>query len=132
MTAARMIKNEFGLLKFSELPAVEIQARFNALFGSNTRPRAIPKSGLNEKYLGQPAYFDRLERVKFETDVEHDILIKELQEASVPSGAMHWNLKKAKDRIFIKCGGCSGKYDWVHFGELTLTGVGKVKASDLA
>lgn len=52
VTSARMIKPEFGLLKFSDLPALEVQARFNALHGSNTRPRCIPKSGLNDKYLG--------------------------------------------------------------------------------
>jgi len=131
VTSARMIKPEFGLLKFSELPALEVQARFNALHGSNTRPRCIPNSGLKEKYIGQPAYFDRLDRVRFESDLEHDILIKELEGVNVPPGALHWNLKKAKDRVFVKCNGCSGRYEWVQFGEITLTGVGKVKAIDL-
>jgi len=49
---------------------------------------------------------------------------------------LHWNSKKAKDRVFIKCADpqCSpdgGKYEWVHFGEITLSGFGKVKACDL-
>ena len=46
---------------------------------------------------------------------------------------MHWNKKKAKEKIFIKCNSsaCSGKYDWVSFSEITLSGIGKVKASDL-
>ena len=134
VTSARMIKNEFGILKFNELPALEIQARFNALHGSNTRPRAILKNGFEAKYIGQPVYFDRLDRVKFDNDFENEILIKELESAvDIPAGAMHWNKKKAKDKIFIKCSGsaCSGKYDWVSFSEITLSGIGKVKASDL-
>ena len=115
VTSAKMIKPEFGLLKFSELPALEVQARFNALYGSNTKPRAVPKAGFIEKLIGQPVYFDRLDRVKFDNDIENEILIKELESVEeVPPGALHWNMKRAKDRVFIKCNAtCSGKYDWV-------------------
>ena len=62
---------------------------------------------------------------------------RELEPAGlVPPGSLHWNLKKAKDRVFIKCAAppCTpdgGKYEWVQFGEITLSGFGKVKAADL-
>ena len=48
VTSARMIKNEFGLIKFSELAAIDVQSRFNALYGSNTRPRAMIKTGFKD------------------------------------------------------------------------------------
>ena len=34
-----MIPASFGNMKFSELDALEIETRFNALYGSNTPPR---------------------------------------------------------------------------------------------
>ena len=130
MTSARMIKNEFGLLKFSELAAIDVQSRFNALYGSNTRPRGMVKAGFKDTFLNTPAYFDQLNRVKFDQEFETEILIKELEQTTdIPAGSLHWNLKKANDRIFVKCAApCSGKYDWVWFTEITLTGVGKVSA----
>ncbi len=137
VTSAKMIKNEFGHIKFSELSASEIQSRFNALYGSNTKPRATIISGFKETFLNQPVYFDRLDRVKFESNLETDILIKELDPAgTIPPGSLHWNLKKQKDRIYVKCSSppCTpdgGKYEWVEFSEMTLSGFGKVKALDL-
>ena len=128
-----MIKNEFGLLKFGELAAIDIQSRFNALYGSNTRPRAMIKAGFKDTFMNTPAYFDQLNRVKFDQDFETEILIKELEQTTdIPAGSLHWNLKKASDRVFVKCAApCSGKYDWVSFTEITLTGAGKVSASNL-
>ena len=38
---APMIRDTFGHLKFSELTAERAARRFNALYGSNTRPRAL-------------------------------------------------------------------------------------------
>lgn len=38
-TLAPMIHNDFGLVKFHELPGIEAIRRFYALEGSNTRPR---------------------------------------------------------------------------------------------
>lgn len=35
-----MIKSEFGQMNFQELSGVEVIRKFNALFGSNTRPKA--------------------------------------------------------------------------------------------
>ncbi|TNV77183.1 hypothetical protein FGO68_gene11837 [Halteria grandinella] len=132
VTSAKMIQPEFGLIEFSNLSALDVQARFNALFGSNTRPRAIAKEGLDPKYLDQPLYFDQLTRVTFDNPLETDILIAELQTApSIPPGSLHWNFKKDKSRVFIKCSApCSGKYDWVYFSSVTLSGVGSVKAQD--
>ena len=71
--------------------------------------------------------------MKFDQDFESEILIKELESVvDIPPGSMHWNHKKAKDRIFVKCSApCSGKYDWVWFSEMTLTGAGKVSADNL-
>ena len=77
VTSARMIKSEFGLIKFNELAAIDVQSRFNALYGSNTRPRAMMKSGL-EAFNNSRVYFDKLKRVKFEHDFEVEILIREL------------------------------------------------------
>lgn len=129
VTSARMIKPEFGELKFSELSAKDIQTRFNALYGSNTRPRSVIKQGFNEKMLGQTVYFDRLDRVKFEDPKESEILIDELKETlNIPEGALHWNSKKDKTRVFIKCKG--DKKEWVYFNEITLSGSGKNKAHD--
>ncbi len=51
VTSAKMIKNEFGLIKFNDLPASEVQYRFNALFGSNTRPRAVIASGFKPNFI---------------------------------------------------------------------------------
>jgi hypothetical protein len=86
-----------------------------------------------------PVYFHSLTRVKFESDLETSILVKELESAGeVPPGSLHWNLKKDKSRIFVKCAtsqGSSasdgGKYEWVQFSEITLFSYGKVKAADL-
>lgn len=91
------------------------------------------KEGFKDTFLNTPVYFDRLNRVKFDQDYETDILIKELDQVNdIKPGSLHWNLKKAKDRVFVKCAAsCSGKYDWVWFSEMTLTGAGKVSASNL-
>jgi len=71
--------------------------------------------------------------VKFENDLETEILIKELDYVhDIPAGSLHWNHKRCRDKVFVKCSGsCTGKFDWVSFSEITLTGVGKVKAADL-
>jgi hypothetical protein len=64
-------------------------------------------------------------------------LVKELQSAEeVPPGSLHWNLKKDKNRVFVKCAAppCTpggGQYEWVQFSEITLFSFGKVKAVDL-
>jgi hypothetical protein len=101
-----MIKNEFGHLKVTKLTADQIQTRFNALYGSNTKPRCVIKHGFTEKLIDSPAYFDQLIRVKFDKDYEKSILIDELAELRViPAGIVHWNIKKDKDRIYIKCSG---------------------------
>ena len=100
------------------------------MYGSNTRPRAIVNKGFSEKLLNQPAYFDKLDKVKFTNAFEHDILHTELTNLTqIPDGSLHWNRKKCKDRVFIKCKGDLNQ--WVYFQEVTLSGIGKVKAKDL-
>ena len=76
-----MIKPEFGNIYFSKLKAEEIQPRFNALYGSNTKPRAFIKKGFSEKLINTAVHFDRLDQVRFEEDTEKSILIEELKEA---------------------------------------------------
>ena len=64
-------------------------------------------------------------------------MVKELESAgTVPPGSLHWNLKKDKNRVFVKCAAppCTtdgGQYEWVEFNEITLSGYGNVKAADL-
>ncbi len=64
-------------------------------------------------------------------------MVKDLESAGpVPPGSFHWNLKKDKTRVFVKCATpqCTpdgGKYEWVQFSEITLSSFGKVKAEDL-
>ncbi len=48
------------------------------MYGSNTKPRAMIKAGFKDALLNTPAYFDKLNRVKFDQDFETEILIKEL------------------------------------------------------
>ena len=57
-----MIPVEFGDLSFQELSAEEVVVRFNALFGSNTRPKFI---------------IDRLKSCKLEGNVYANNLILE-------------------------------------------------------
>lgn len=54
-TKAPMIKPEFGQLSFQESD-VKVVRKFNALYGSNTRPKAL----LN----GENVYFSSLERAE--------------------------------------------------------------------
>ncbi len=47
----------------------------------------------------------------------------------IPPGSLHWNLKKAPGRIFVKCSSKDSQ-DWVEFSAITLPGFGNVKAAD--
>ena len=94
-------------------------------------------AGFKPNFINQTVYFDRLDRVKFESELETSILVKDLETAGiVPPGSLHWNLKKDKNRVFVKCAAppCTpggGQYEWVQFSEITLSSFGKVKAVDL-
>ena len=60
-----MIKEAFGLLKFSELTARQAEIRFNALDGSNSRPRALFSEDYGDdkelkKYIAENIYFGEL------------------------------------------------------------------------
>ena len=39
-TKAPMIKSEFGLIEFQKSTSIQVIRKFNALYGSNTRPKA--------------------------------------------------------------------------------------------
>ena len=68
VTKAPMITDEFGQLNFTELTASEIQIRFNALYNSNTKPRAIltlpEESNFHKLLNGENVYFSGLYEVK--------------------------------------------------------------------
>ena len=94
-----MIQPEFGQLSFQESD-VQVVRKFNALYGSNTRPRAI----LN----GENVYFSSLERADG------------VQEPNgLKIGDAFWDQKQ----IYIKCS--SGL---VFFKDIT-TSQGKMKAT---
>ena len=62
-----MIKASYGELRFSEMTAKEVEIRFNALDGSNTRPMAMFKEGEGvEKYAEHAVYFERVRSVEME------------------------------------------------------------------
>ena len=116
-TKAPMIKPEFGQISMS-LGSDEIQARFNALHGSNTRPRAIFAEAEGEhgaKLLGQNIYFDSLVPASDSF----------LESVDVVKGTLVCNRKAVKDKVFIKTGD-----GWVSFGSTTLP-IGKFSAQQL-
>eukprot|EP00347_Sterkiella_histriomuscorum_P011893 403370694 len=120
VTSARMIKNEFGILKFSELDALDIHYRFNALNGSNTKPRGIIHSGFDKKLIGTTIYFDKLHKI----DPPQEIKTLNL---NIPEGALYVNHKKNKDVLYIKA---KGDDQWVHATQVTLSGFGKMPVND--
>ena len=68
VTKAPMISDEFGQLNLTEMKASEIQIRFNALYNSNTKPRAIltlPEESNFYKLLnGENVYFSEIKEAK--------------------------------------------------------------------
>ena len=58
-----MIKPEFGLLSFTTSSAADVQAKFNCLYGSNTRPHAMLEKSDSDRLAGQKLYFDQLTAV---------------------------------------------------------------------
>ena len=57
---APMINPEFGLVSFTSAKAVDVQAKFNCLYGSSTRPHAILERADSDRLIGQKLYFDQL------------------------------------------------------------------------
>ncbi|CDW88350.1 methionyl-trna formyltransferase [Stylonychia lemnae] len=128
VTSAKMIPSEFGLMEFQELDALSMQVKFNALYDSNTRPKAILLKGFEDKPFNQtPVYFDQLKMVP---SVHIDeILNGQLKDVNdIPAGSLYINSSKFKDMLLIKCQG--DKYQWVFAKEITLTGYGKMKIVD--
>lgn len=83
------------------------------------------------KYDKSNVYFDRLKRVELGNNKVAEAIVEEVSGVEkVPEGAIHWNLKKDRENVYVKCKG--DKNQWVFFKEITLTGVGKVKAADFA
>ena len=97
-----MIKEKFGFLKFSQLTAIEIETRFNALEGSNTRPRAmfnLTDVDINlQKLAEHNIYFGGLH--SFEEASEG---IQSMLSQQARPGALVWNTDIDAEKIFIKC-----------------------------
>lgn len=83
-----------------------ISYRFNSLFGSNTPPKAFIKSGFTNNLVGTAVHFNYLHRVKFDNDIDKQILIDHLNEVDeVPTGSLHWNKKLNNKEVYVKCKG---------------------------
>ena len=77
-TTAPFIRSQFGEIRFSELTSIEVRTRFNALDGSNTKPRAV--------FEGQNVYFSGL------YDVSSDQFGDTLSEFThATPGSIVWN-----------------------------------------
>ena len=97
---APMIKQALSLIEFSALTARQAEIRFNALDGSNSRPRALFKEDSTssdsldiQKYAGENIYFGGLECVD-ETCAPDVRGMLEDQNTAKP-GALVWNLDVA-------------------------------------
>jgi hypothetical protein len=93
---------------------VSVQAKFNAIIGSNTRPRGVFSASADPRLLDTNVYFDRLEHVAD----------KSINAIEAESGALYWE-KKVKNEMYIKC-----KEGWVSFSEVA-TPIGKFKTEKL-
>ena len=108
---APLIKNEFGEIRFAELTSVKAMRRFNALYGSNSRPRSQIKfiaDKTNEQLIGSNVYFDELEQVDSEINVKLNSYVAELKKKyghlEIKPGTMIWNFSDImKNSAFIAC-----------------------------
>ena len=91
-----MLKDDFGWLKVSEISACDVQTRFNALYGSNTKPKNVFERASLEKLVNQNVYFDKLDYVDDSQKLES------MTNGQAEAGCVFWD-KKEKDYCFIKC-----------------------------
>lgn len=121
---APMIKPDFGWLKFSDLTAGEVESRFNALDGSNQRPRAVFNVSNEEasikNFEGQNVYFGGLHQVNVAE-------LGELLPEKAEPGAIVWNADVDSERVFVRC----KDHTWVFFEEVSLPNLGKLSTPKL-
>ena len=117
---APMIKPEFGNLSVTQLPAHEVLRRFNALYGSNTRPRfqisSVAKSSVDYDLQGENVYLEKLEEVPagvFSPDI------------NTAPGSVLFNFKQHKNKMFMKC----ADGDYLTFSSITTSRFNKAKVT---
>lgn len=115
-----MIEHEFGQLSASMLSAAELLRRFNALQGSNTRPRlqikSIVKNALDYDMSEENVYLDKLTYVQA-SEFESPMV-------DAPAGSVLFDFRQSKGNMFIKC----ADGDYVSFTQITTSRFSKAKA----